>query len=151
MNNSTTLRTSIDPTLLKWRLYLGTFLGGCGGVLLLLSSIYLSAQSLEKWGFLILMFGLGLIALGLIPYRKLQRLEVRPNELVISEHGLIYYKSGELQWKLPFASIHSLSFQETAWHYGIALNVEGRFDLFLPYFTRRSFQILEAAVRGRSE
>lgn len=100
---------------------------------------------------MILIAGLGLIALGLIPYRRLQRLEVRPNELVISEHGLIYYKGGDLQWKLPYSSIQRLSFQETAWRYGIALDVEGRFDLFLPYFTKRSFQILDQAFKDHSE
>lgn len=151
MNNSTTLRTSVDPGLLKWRLYLGTFLGGCGAFILLISAISLPTQSLEKWGFMILIIGMSLIALGLIPYRKLQRLEVKPNELVISKHGLIYYKGGELQWKLPFSSIHRFSFQETAWSYGIVLDVEGRFDLFLPYFTRRSFQILEEAFKAHSE
>lgn len=117
----------------------------------MLASIYLSTQALEKWGFLILIAGIGLIASGLIPYRKLQRLEVRPNELVLSKHGLIYYKGGELQWKLPFSSIQRLSFQESAWSYGIALDVEGRFDLFLPYFTKRSFQILEEAFKAHSE
>lgn len=151
MDNSTTLRTSVSPSLLKWRLYLGSFLAGAGAFLLLFSSIYLSTSALEKWGFLILILGLGLIAVGLIPYRKLQRLEIKPNELILSEHGLAYYKGGSLQWKLPYASIHSMQFLESAWSYGIALDVEGRFDLFLPYFTKRSFQILEQNFKGRSE
>lgn len=151
MNNSTTLRTSISPSLLKWRLYLGSFLAGSGAFLLLISAIYLSPTALEKWGFLILIFGLGLIALGLIPYRKLQRLEVKPNELLVSEHGLAYYKGGSLQWKLPYSSIHSIQFLESAWSYGIGLDVEGRFDLYLPYFTKRSFEILEKNFKDHSE
>jgi hypothetical protein len=151
MNNSSTLRTSISPSLLKWRLYLGSFLAGGGAFLLLFSSIYLSTSVLEKWGFLILILGLGLIAIGLIPYRKLQRLEVKPNELILSEHGLAYYKGGRLEWKLPYDSIRSVTFFESSWRYGIYLDVEGRFDLFLPFFTKRSFQILEQNFKDRSE
>lgn len=144
MRNSTTLRTSVSPTLLKWRLFLGSFFAICGASLILYAGVFAP----QKWGFLLFLFGMGLIALGLIPYRLLQRLEIKPNELELLEHGVIYRKRGEQQWQLPYGSIQRVVYFEDAWRYGIQLTVENHLELFLPYFTQRSCTVLQSALEN---
>lgn len=129
---------------MKWRLFLGSFLAIAGACLILFAGIF----AVPKWGLLFFLFGIGLIALGLIPYRLLQRLELKPNELEILENGLIYRKKGMLEWQLPFGSIQDVSFYEDNWRYGIKLTVENSWELFLPYFTKRSCDILKAALEN---
>lgn len=137
-----TLRTSVKPQLLKWVLFLGSFFAILGACLLLFSGIALPVDSLKKWGPLLFLLSLGLIAGGLIPYRRLQKLEVNPDQLVILEKGLIYKRAGVQEWQLPFDSIQSADYIDNPWRYGILLHVENSWDIFLPYFTKRAYEEL---------
>lgn len=123
-------------------LFLGSILAILGALLLLYSGIALPVETLKKWGVLLFLISLGLIAAGLIPYRRLQRLELNPDQLVILEKGLIYKRAGVQEWQLPFDSIQSIDYVDNPWRYGILLHVENSWDIFLPYFTRRSYEEL---------
>ncbi len=140
---SPTIKTAIKPALLKWKLFIGTLLAITGASVIVLSGSFLSVEALKKWGLFLLLFSLSLIALGLIPYRRLQKLEIKPNELELLDHGLAYRKNGKVEWILPYSSITDLDYVEDPWRYGIRLKVEERWALFLPYFTRRSFESLK--------
>lgn len=123
-------------------LFLGSILAILGAALLLYSGIALPVETLKKWGALLFLISLGLIAAGLIPYRRLQKLELNPDQLVILEKGLIYKRAGVQEWQLPFDSIQSIDYVDNPWRYGILLHIENRWDIFLPYFTKRSYEEL---------
>lgn len=127
---------------MKWILIQGSLLAILGALMLVFSGIFLPVVILKKWGLLIFLFSLGLIAAGLIPYRRLQRLEIKPDQLILLEKGLIYKKAGDQEWQFSFDSIQSVDFVDNPWRYGILLRIENQWDVFLPYFTRRSYDEL---------
>ncbi|GAB4230832.1 MAG: hypothetical protein Tsb0021_09050 [Chlamydiales bacterium] len=98
---------------------------------------------LQHWGILIWMAGLLLIAWGLIPYRFLCLLSIKPNQIEITEDEYLYYFSrGKLRLKLPLQQIHQLHYIDHPRKYGITLSLKHR-DYFLPYFSRYAFKQIE--------
>lgn len=76
---------------------------------------------------------------------------MKPDQLEILHQGLIYKRAGEQEWQLPFSSIQSVDYVDNPWRYGIVLHVENRWDLFLPYFTKRSFEELKNSLFSNPE
>lgn len=86
---------------------------------------------------LILMFfsfipGLLLIGWGLIPYRKLKKLQDHPEPLHLTEEHLIWKKD-----YIPLCTIERMEYFEGE-KFGIILFLKER-TLFLPYFSKRTF------------
>ena len=68
---------------------------------------------LQKWGWLLFLFSLGLITIGLLPYRKLTRLQSKPNELRIVEQGYLeFWARGQCQLLFPLKDIERLQYCE---------------------------------------
>lgn len=148
----------------------GTLLGGLGAALLLLTGTLLSTPLLSLFGLPVLIVSSLLIGLGLFPYRKLSRLEMRPHELSTDGKTLFFAKSARPLFKIPTSCIEKIEYLEKEGLYGIALFLDKnssekvvvqqrsfaleafiqdakiRFhcDLFFPYFTERaSKELLE--------
>lgn len=147
----------------------GTLIAGVGGGLFLGGGLYLTPETLSVWGLPLFVVAMGLMAFGLIPYRRLCRLEVNPYEAVPSDEGITFYAQKKKRFTIPRASIERMAFCEKGRAYGIGVWLKQplpekvvvhekgpvlhsyrkwarkRFgcDLFLPYFTKRGLAQLE--------
>lgn len=147
MNTRYTFFSSVHPKLLKKVLYQGTLIAGIGVLMLVSASIFSTPQFLSKWGIYIFIIAAFLMALGLIPYRHLQRLEENPNKITLSENGLLhYYKGKSLSFSIPLKDIQSISWMENPYLYGIKLHIKHDKFKFLPFFSKRSYNELNEAL-----
>lgn len=148
----------------------GSLIAALGIALLVYAGAFIPAATLHIWGWLIYAFGIGLITFGLLPYRRLSRLEKKPHEIIVDDKDrLLFLLRGRKTFSVPTQSIDTIEFAPEKYMYGIAINlkrpIEGkvivhdssfnmqrfmdasqkkhRCDLFLPYFTNRSCNILK--------
>lgn len=167
-HNQTILRSAIIPSTMQHTLWRGTILGIAGAACLLVPGIFMPLDVMQVWGFPLFIAGIGLIAFGLIPYRKLKKLEENPNRIILEETSIGYAAGGKLLFTLPVEAIDRVAFLENTSSYGICITLksplpaklrgeDSRFDLvdfrakslskhgcdlFLPYFSRRAFETL---------
>ena len=165
-----TIRSSILPSLSYQVLLRGTLLGGVGALSLLLAGAFLPPQKMQVWGPFFFLVGLGMIAWGLLPYKRLKRLEEKPYRLSLEGDEWLHFScGGKALLSIPIGSIESMKYDEKGLIYGIGIVLKNpvphkvmiqdpsfnmiRFldwsrkqhgcDLFLSYFSRRSFQSLQ--------
>lgn len=165
-----TLRSSVKSSLKKSVILRGSLLGALGIALWLYGGIFLSMATLSTWGWPIFLIGGILIALGLWPYRKLTRLENKPHEMVVTDLEELYFsQSGVPLFQISLENIEEMAFLDDDKRYGIGLWIKNpankyikvlhpginlntylmdcqkRYfcDVFLPYFSKLSFQELE--------
>lgn len=147
----------------------GGWMAAIGALLIIFGGTLLPVEALNIWGMPIFFVGLVLIAIGWLPYRTLQRLELNPHELQYDGEMLLFSKRGKPLFKIPEKSIGKLAYLEKGSIYGIAIwlkrpieekvrvlqpgfNFSGLMkdsaaqyegsDIFLPYFTKRSIKAL---------
>lgn len=168
------LKSIIKPSLKKVALLRGTILGILGIALWLYGGIFLSTNSLTIWGWPIFIVGLLLITWGLLPYRKLTRLENNPNEIIVTDLEELYFKQGTPVFKIALENIEEMAYVDNNSHYGIGLwikkpqtknilvlhptldlkaylkDCQNRYfcDVFLPNFSKRSFKELEELFKN---
>jgi hypothetical protein len=160
------LFSSIKPSLMKKTLFKGTFIAFLGMIPMFYSTLYLPPSILSYWGILIFFVGLGMIALGMLPYRRLTFLENHPNKLsLINNEGMIYFQKEKKTFTIPFSAVEKMVYVEEGSFYGISICLKqtphekiivhnpsfdmNRYqkysrkwyqcDLFIPYFTKRSY------------
>jgi hypothetical protein len=161
------LRSSIKPYLTRHILFRGTLLAGIGALFLLISGIFLPPAILTFWGFPIFLLSVGLIACGLLPYRRLKRLEVNPYILTLENGEWIHFLvKGKPVFSIPYQSIASVEWMQKKYRYGIKIllktplpkpllisnkkfNYENyhlncmkkyQCDLFFPYFSEQALK-----------
>lgn len=167
-------RSSIHSALKRYSLLKGSLIAAIGIIPLILAGTLIPAAQLAPWGMILFLFGIGMVALGLIPYRKLCRLELCPDELIIdADNSLTYLKQRKLLVTIPSENIDKISYIDDPYHYGIALTFNspttkkiaihdvrmGRKhlrkgqneDLFLPYFSKRTYKELKEYFRDQLE
>jgi hypothetical protein len=164
-----TIRTAIKPELIRETLRRGGWIAAIGALIIVLGGTILPLFYLKIWGIPIFFGGLILIAIGWLPYRNLQRLETKPNELEYDGAYFLYVKAGKPLFKIPEKSVAKLAYVEKETLYGMAIwlkkpvdekigVLQARFnyekfvresagrcqgcDLFLPYFTESSVRYL---------
>lgn len=164
-----TIRTAIKPELIRATLRRGGWIAAAGALMILFGGIMLPLSFLKIWGIPIFFGGLILIAIGWLPYRQLQRLEIKPNELSYDGEYFLFVKGGKPLFKIPEKSIEKLKYVEKELIYGVAIwlkkpveekvrVLQARFnfesfvsdsasrfqgcDLFLPYFTASALKHL---------
>lgn len=140
-----TLRSSIKPELMRKLLFKGTLLAGIGAVSILLAGLFLSPDYLAIWGLPIFLIGMGLITIGLLPYRRLKRLELNPHKLIIrpSESVQLLIK-GKTVLVIPWNEIAKIEYEDHETNYGIRFFFKSseNIPIFIPFFSRRSYQTL---------
>lgn len=168
------IRSSVQPQLVQNILLRGTLLGALGAFLLIFCSIFIPEELLAKVGLPLFFISFGIITLGLLPYRKLKKLELRPHEIVIhSGKEFIFAWQGAPCFTIPFDCVECIKSISSGSYYGIAIKIRrlskekitvlnGSFDLnsyvdkcrkkyscdiFLPYFTQSSFQAFEEFIK----
>lgn len=168
-SNRIRLYSSIKAPLKRQVLFRGTVLAFIGVLFLLWASIYLLPPELDTWGLVILLISSGLIIYGLLPYRKLTYLENHPNEIIMDSDASVHiiFKR-KLMFSVPHFNWENFEYIEKKDMYGIGMHLElgdlekiviydQRFDivsyqkeslknyncdLFLPYFTKKSYNLL---------
>lgn len=157
------LRSSVKPEFARKMLFRGTLLAGIGVALLAFGGAFIPASSLGQWGLILFFVALGLIAWGLIPYRRLLQLEVKPNELVIDQKSIAVTFKRKPTLIIPISAIQEVRYLENREIYGIQICLKKdaakkvmiqdpqfdpsssqkyECDLFLPYFSKNSFNEL---------
>lgn len=161
------VRSSIKASLMRSVIYRGSIIASLGIGSMVYAAVFLPPEVLKKVGLPIFLLGIGLIALGLIPYRRLAQLEKKHNEIIISnDETLLFASKGKSLFTIPLKSIESMEYHEKGFHYGIGISLKKPvtekiivhdtwfnvhryqkysrklfgFDLFLPYFSERTFQ-----------
>lgn len=157
------VKTAVNSQLKKDALLRGSLLAGLGMLILIGGSIILTQEQLEQYGFFIFVGGIALVTFGMIPYRKLVRLENSPDEIHVNDdHAWVYYRKGKKIAEIPREAIESSDFVAHDPDYGICVQLKKNppskvkvfmpdaqlqmnkygCDLFLPYFTERSMNQL---------
>ncbi|MFI0434925.1 MAG: hypothetical protein ACH350_04250 [Parachlamydiaceae bacterium] len=169
MKDSLIIHSSVSTYALKMRLLKGCTIASLGIAILVLSGIYLPIESLHKWGGGLFFTSIGLITLGMLPYRRLAKLQLRPDELIFLESDHVtFYHFGKKILTIPFESIKEISYFSHVRLYGIVMSIKSPFDgaikmegkgknsvkmsqikekkkkneLFFPYFNRRAYEEL---------
>lgn len=157
--------TQVKPELKRSKLLRGSVIAGVGALILLIGGAAVPPSQLHVWGWLIALVSFGLIAIGMIPYRRLCRLEERPAKLVINDvNELIYIHNDLKKITIPYEIIEKMEYFEDGNIYGIGVwikkdaakkirvhdplfdyqrrqkQAKKRFgcDLFLPFFSKRT-------------
>lgn len=135
------LRSSISSEFLKKILIKGTLISGLGMSILVLAGAFLPIESLQRWGIWIFAFAMGCTAWGLIPYKRLQKLQTSPDEIRVTEdHILHYVKNQKEVYRLPLSDIQKVRWIDKPNIYGICLELKSTSKPFLfPYFSKKSF------------
>ncbi len=165
-----TLHSMVKPELKKSLLLRGSVLAAMGGALLLFSGAMIPPAGLEVWGWPIVILSFGLIAVGLMPYRRLCRLESRPSKLLLTDDNeIIYLFNDRKRVTIPYEAVKKMEYLQNDGLYGVGIWIDlsaskkvvvhdptfnyqshqrvakRRFgcDLFLPFFSERAFNQLK--------
>lgn len=160
--------STIKTDIKKAALIKGSSIAGVGILSWVLGAVFMDRQQLQDYGWLVFLFGLVLLAVGMIPYKRLTRLENSPNEIVFDGEIFSYYRRGLPAFTIPAESIKETIYLEKTEPYGIGIQLKTPLpkpvtvqdphldmvdfqkksqrgygcDLFLPYFSRRTYQEL---------
>ena len=116
------IRTTISPALMKHILIKGFCIAFLGILGLIAGGIYLPPAILQKWGWFMILISLGLIAFGLLPYRRLVRLQLKPNELsVLDADNMTFISRGAKKITIPLHSILKIAYIDHPLDDGIAV------------------------------
>jgi hypothetical protein len=122
MKETFIIRTSIKPQIMRRTLFKGSLLALSGVLTLLISGIFLPKEQLQYGGFLFFLFGIGCITFGLLPYRRLSAMELKPDELIANEReDLEFWSKGKKRFTIPCSIIDKIDYIETNHTYGLAL------------------------------
>lgn len=161
------LISSIKSSTFKSTLFRGYRFASIGILMLLFSAVFMPLNDLKIFGPFCVVFSFFLITFGLLPYRRLKKLEICPHEIRISpdEHLLFSIKKRPT-FIVALKDIENLFYNDDP--YGIAIDlkedaiidvVDPRFDihffkmnsqkkqgcdLFIPYFSKRAFEELNS-------
>lgn len=139
-------RSTITPELKRKTLFRGTAVSLIGISALFYAYFYVSENTLEKWGWAFYLWGLLLIVWGMLPYRRLLKIEDLPFELWSTGTGelelLNFGKNNRPFWKIFANKISSFSFKGDSTYYGIEIHA-GDKKYFCPYFSRRTCEELK--------
>lgn len=122
INEYLIIRTTVMPALTKHVLIKGFCIASIGIFGLLAGGIFLPPSILHQWGWAIFFISIGFITLGLLPYRRLVRLQMKPNELSIFDADqMTFISRGSKKLTVPLQSISKMAYIDHPLNYGIAL------------------------------
>lgn len=134
--------SSVKEKFLRRRLFVGLIPAILGGVLLLLSPGLLSTPNFQKWGWLIFIVCFIALSLGLLPYKKLQRENIHPSWVEVSDEGSLWIGRKEI----PLNKINAIYYFESIFSYGIKIDLKDGTKFTLPFFSRRSSDHLRSYI-----
>lgn len=172
MTDSFRLQSVVTSPLMRYTLFKGCGFAVSGMCVLLIGGIFLPPETLGVWGWLLFVVGIGLMTFGMLPYKRLLRIQLKPDELVVQGTDLEFYSRGIKRLTIPLRSIEKIAYRDARASYGISfrflkpviapviihgksgeiekMKAEGRkfagADLFIPRFNRKSFDRLKETI-----
>ncbi len=119
------LRSVIRSSILEQHLLQGSCIAFVG-VAVLFFTYYDLLPIIDGWASIFMWIGFGLIAIGLIPYKKLTRLEVNPYLVYVDSQELSLIFRQKCLMKLPLHLIRDVSHFETNKLFGMAISFENK-------------------------
>ena len=174
MSHCLHVRTAISSFCLKKNLFQGFLYALFGTLLLIFSGTFLPLYFLQPLGWLLYLIAFFFITYGLLPYRKLTRLQNCPNEikegLKVQEAHLQIWVKGHPQITLDFPSIKAIYFLSDPLRYGVVFQLKNwppylparlkknfvqidakKKKIFCFYFSKRSFEEINKLVFAKTE
>lgn len=163
-----TLRTTLYPFLVRQTLFKGFCISLIGMTLLVYSGTFIPSHLLKFMGLPVFIMGIGCLAWGLLPYRRLSRLELQPDKLeALEAKSIDFFSKGEKVLSLPFNAIQSFDYFQKEGIYGLVILLKTpshklripssiflkeadkrllntlQADFFFPYFSQHSVRELK--------
>jgi hypothetical protein len=155
-------RTCVKASWKQYLLIRATLLGGAGMLILVMASILLPVNQLSYWGFPLFIFSIGLVAGGMIPYRRLVQQERNPDEIILTKDDkLVYHRQGKKVGLIPLSMVDKIVYIDSQKNEGISLLIHRQLmgseriiiyqkqqlqflngNIFLPHFSERTFKEL---------
>lgn len=114
-------------------------------MLLILGGTILPLELLSLWGIPFFLLGLFFIALGLLPYRKLTQLQLKPHEIHYDGEILHFLKQGKPLFAVASVSIEKIAFVEKEHLYGLGIwlkrPIEAKIKVLQPHFNFAAFTL----------
>lgn len=143
-----TFYTSISPAHKRKVLFRGTLFAIIGLMPMLYASLFLDVKALSAWGWLNFVWGIGWIAAGMIPYKRLSKLERTPNKIVLSQDGSFRYCVGDAPvLNLKAEAISDVSFTEQRGAGGATVVTKEGKCFHLPFFNQRTCSEISQIIR----
>ncbi|MEZ5315021.1 MAG: hypothetical protein R3E91_02260 [Chlamydiales bacterium] len=163
------IRTVIKPDLMATTLRTRGWLVALGALAILFGGTILPLSVLKVWGIPIFFGSLTLIGFGWLPYRQLQYLTTKPNEIHDDGNNFFFIKKGKPFLKIPKKSIARIEYMKKKHLYGLGIWLKNpvaekiqvfethshfnkflkesaavfpECDIFLPYFTQSGIKHL---------
>ncbi len=150
------INSKISSLLKKRRLLRGSLIATPGILVLLIVGSFAPLAILERFGILSFCVGIFLISLGLIPYRRLCQLELKPHYIDADASNLKVLLHQRYALDIPMQLITACEWIEKKEIYGIGLHVKtaeipkrfSRFGYacFLPFFKRDALDKLNECL-----
>lgn len=133
-----TLRSSLSSALMRRMLWRGTFIAAIGAAGLIFGGAFLPPEKLSVWGLPLFIGASVIITFGLLPYRRLKKLEMQPYELIDNGVTLKLVKGNKILWEYPLNTIKKITYRDSPTKYGLDIRLTNGQNIFAPYFTERA-------------
>ena len=137
-----TFYSSIKPNLKRYLIRRSLLFVLPGFVLLFYMGVFLKTSALERWGLWGFALSFVLISAGMIPYRRIIRLETTPHSLSLEKDGLCFTHAKKGAIVFPIDQIKTFHFVQRKGFYGIRMQLEDGKHFLLPYFSKKTFEAL---------
>lgn len=159
MHHQILVRSCVKPSILRSTLFRGISIAIAGILIILGSGALLPLFLIRVFGLPLLFLGFALMAFGLLPYRRLSKLERSPYEIAYDETHFLFLRNKKPLFKVPLEIFEKIDYVEKGKLYGMGIKMkkpikdkviifdktidfatffstsEG-YDLFLPYFSK---------------
>ncbi len=130
-SNGLILRSVIHSSVLENSLLKGSAIALIGVFLIFISYYHLLPLS-EAWANLFLWAGFLLIAAGLIPYKKLSRLQINPDILYVDDDEAHLIRAKVTRLSIPIEQIVDVAYMDTHGVNGLLLQLEKGHNISIP-------------------
>lgn len=150
------LRTSIRPDIHKETCRTGWKIAIAAACFIFATEFLLPLLELGSLGIWSWLIGTSTAGLGTLPLQMLKKQEKTPDIIHSTEQELSFFQANKSLFTLAWDEINSFHFIDTGKEYGLAFSLKTPLegfsdksrkshgvDLFLPYFSRASFMLLE--------
>jgi len=172
------LRSSVRPSFVKKSLFRGTSIASLGLLPLFYGALFLDTEALSLWGLPLFFLSFGMIAYGMLPFKQLIDLQQNPDQLILhADNQIVYHQKGSAALTIPLSAMEQVKYLEMRTIYGVAIWLKDapteriivhsptfnfartrtrslcqyRCDLFLPYFTRQTFNELTQMIDSQKD
>lgn len=131
--------------------------------------LFADVDLLSSFGLIAFLTGICFIALGFVPFKRLNQLQLFPYELILTQDLLILSKNNKALLSILLKEIKQAFYTKSFFFYGIALKIDTRsidlnrlrlpkkwkkqknYDVMLPFFSEKAFLDLKEHLKDLPE